>query len=66
VIEAAGDKEIDTTEGVCVMNSYHDWVLVLPDPFDAVTNLWAEGNDADAAQDLLDKWSAVVENAGRA
>ena len=30
------------------------WVLVLPDPADAITHLWAEGADADAAQDLLD------------
>ena len=41
------------------------WVLVLPDPADAVTHLWAEGADADAAQALLDEWAAVVEQAGR-
>ena len=41
------------------------WVLVLPDPADAVTHLWAEGSDADAAQLLLDFWADVVEQAGR-
>jgi mannose-1-phosphate guanylyltransferase / phosphomannomutase len=41
------------------------WVLVLPDPADAFTLLWAEGSDADAAQQLLDEWAAVVEQAGR-
>ena len=61
VIEAADDNEIDTTDGVRVIEQDRGWVLVLPDPADAVTHLWAEGNDADAAQDLLDKWSAVVE-----
>jgi mannose-1-phosphate guanylyltransferase/phosphomannomutase len=40
------------------------WVLVLPDPAEAVTHLWAEGNDADSAQQLLDEWAAVVERAG--
>ena len=39
--------------------------LILPDPADAVTHLWAEGSDADAAQLLLDEWAAVVERAGR-
>jgi len=40
------------------------WVLVLPDPSEPVTNLWAEGPDADAAQALLEEWAAVVERAG--
>ena len=41
------------------------WVLVLPDPAEAVTHLWAEGTDADTAQTLLDDWAAVVEQAGQ-
>jgi mannose-1-phosphate guanylyltransferase/phosphomannomutase len=40
------------------------WALVLPDPADAVTHLWAEGADADAAQGLLDEWASVAEQAG--
>jgi mannose-1-phosphate guanylyltransferase/phosphomannomutase len=65
VVEAAGDRRIDTTDGVRVIDPSRGWVLVLPDPADAVTHLWAEGNDADAAQLLLDEWAAVVERAGR-
>ena len=38
-------------------------MLVLPDPAEAVTHLWAEGGDADSAQLLLDEWGAVVEGA---
>jgi mannose-1-phosphate guanylyltransferase/phosphomannomutase len=38
-------------------------VLVLPDPADAVTHLWAEGSDADSVQVLLDEWADVVEQA---
>jgi mannose-1-phosphate guanylyltransferase/phosphomannomutase len=40
------------------------WVLVLPDPTEAVTHLWAEGPDNDAAQALLEEWGEVVEEAG--
>jgi len=65
VMEAAGDYEIDTTDGVRVVEPDRGWVLVLPDPADAVTHLWAEGSDADAAQLLLDFWADVVEQAGR-
>jgi mannose-1-phosphate guanylyltransferase/phosphomannomutase len=64
VVEAAGGREMDTTDGVRVIEPNGDWVLVLPDPADAVTHLWAEGPDADSAQALLDEWAAVVEQAG--
>jgi mannose-1-phosphate guanylyltransferase / phosphomannomutase len=65
VMEAAGDREIDTTDGVRVIEPDRGWILVLPDPSEAVTHLWAEGKDADSAQSLLDDWAAVVERAGR-
>jgi len=64
VVEAAGSRETDTTDGVRVIEPNGDWVLVLPDPADAVTHLWAEGPDADSAQTLLDEWATVVEQAG--
>jgi len=54
-----------TTDGVRVAERDRGWVLVLPDPADAVTHLWAEGNDADTAQLLLDEVASVVEQAGR-
>ena len=65
VVEAAGDRTIDTTDGVRVVEPDGSWILVLPDPSDAVTQLWAEASDSDAVQALLDKWAAVVEHAGR-
>ncbi len=65
VVEAAGTREVDTTDGVRVVEPDRGWVLVLPDPADAVTHLWAEGTDADSAQLLLDEWAAVVELAGQ-
>src|SRR5277367_5189859 len=65
VVEAAGSNEIDTTDGVRVVVPGRGWALALPDPADAVTHLWAEGNDADDAQLLMDEWAEVVEQAGR-
>ncbi|NUP35032.1 MAG: mannose-1-phosphate guanyltransferase, partial [Streptomycetaceae bacterium] len=64
VVEAAGERGIDTTDGVRVVESDGRWVLVLPDVAEAVTHLWAEGPDDAAAAELLDEWSHVVERAG--
>jgi mannose-1-phosphate guanylyltransferase/phosphomannomutase len=64
VMEAADDREVDITDGVRIVEPEGGWVLVLPDPAEAITHLWAEGADADAAQDLLDRWAGVVEQAG--
>jgi mannose-1-phosphate guanylyltransferase/phosphomannomutase len=65
VVAAAGARTIDTTDGVRVVEPDGRWVLVLPDPAEAVTHLWAEGPDVTAATKLLEEWSAVVESAGR-
>src|SRR3954451_9954742 len=62
VLEAAGDREVDTTDGVRVVEPDGRWVLVLPDPAEAVTHLWAEASTEPAAARLLDAWSAVVES----
>jgi len=63
VVEAAAGRRMDTTDGVRVIDGDRGWVLVLPDPADAVTHLWAEGSDADSAQLLLDEWAMVIEQA---
>ncbi|MDA0564551.1 mannose-1-phosphate guanyltransferase [Streptomonospora sp. S1-112] len=63
VVEAAGDRQVDTTDGVRVIESDGAWALVLPDTSEAVTHLWAEGPDTDTAQRLLDEWAEVVERA---
>lgn len=65
VVEAAGDRELDTTEGVRIIEGDGSWVLVLPDPSEAVTHLWAEGPDPARASALLQIWGDVVEGAGR-
>ncbi|MFC9331883.1 sugar phosphate nucleotidyltransferase [Kitasatospora sp. NPDC057015] len=65
VVEAAGNRRLDTTDGVRVVEADGRWTLVLPDPAEAVTHLWAEGPDDEATSQLLDEWAAVVEGAGR-
>ena len=58
VLEAAGDREVDTTDGVRVVEPDGGWALVLPDPSEAVTHLWAEGPTAESAEALLAPWAA--------
>ena len=52
---------IDTTDGVRVVRPDGAWVLVLPDPAEAVTHLWAEAGSRDEARAMLRHWAAVVE-----
>ncbi|MGH8971262.1 MAG: mannose-1-phosphate guanyltransferase, partial [Actinomycetes bacterium] len=61
VVEEAGDLAIDTTDGVRVVEDDGRWVLILPDPSEPVTHLWAEAPDDEAAGALIDRWAAVVE-----
>jgi mannose-1-phosphate guanylyltransferase/phosphomannomutase len=63
VVEAADGYDLDTTDGVRVVEEDGGWALILPDPTEAVTHLWAEGDDLDVAQDLLERWARVVEQA---
>jgi mannose-1-phosphate guanylyltransferase/phosphomannomutase len=64
VVEAAASRQVDTTDGVRVIEPDGSWVLILPDPAEPVTHLWAEGSDPDAAWALLDRWQEVVVGAG--
>jgi mannose-1-phosphate guanylyltransferase/phosphomannomutase len=61
VLEAAGGREVDTTDGVRIVEPGGAWTLVLPDPAEAVTHVWAEGPDAATAADLGTRWAEVVE-----
>ncbi len=61
VVEAAGNRVVDTTDGVRVLEPDGGWALVLPDTAEAVTHLLAEGPEPDTAERLLEEWAAVVE-----
>jgi mannose-1-phosphate guanylyltransferase/phosphomannomutase len=62
VMEAAAGREVDTTDGVRLVEPGGGWALVLPDPAEAVTHVWAEGPDAAVAADLVTRWAEVVES----
>ena len=61
VLEAAGGRVVDTTDGVRVVEADGRWALVLPDPSEAVTHVWAEAATPEEAGALLDEWVAVIE-----
>jgi mannose-1-phosphate guanylyltransferase/phosphomannomutase len=65
VVEEAGDRGVDTTDGVRVVEDDGSWALVLPDPSEPVTHVWAEAAADDAATEALERWVAVVERADR-
>jgi len=65
VLESAGDRDVDTVDGVRVVEDDGSWALVLPDPAEAVTRLWAEARSDERAHMLLDEWTDVVDKAGR-
>jgi mannose-1-phosphate guanylyltransferase/phosphomannomutase len=60
VLDAAGSRQLDTTDGVRIVTEARTWALVLPDPADAATHVWVEGPSREAAEQLLAEWVAVV------
>jgi mannose-1-phosphate guanylyltransferase/phosphomannomutase len=60
VVEEAGDRVLDTTDGVRVVEPDGSWTLVLPDPAEPVTHLWVEAVDEAKATALMERWAAVV------
>ena len=62
VLESAGERVLDLTDGARVVEPDGSWVLVLPDPSEAVTHLWAEAGAPAAAAALLTAWTSVVED----
>jgi mannose-1-phosphate guanylyltransferase/phosphomannomutase len=61
-VDTAAGYAVDTTDGVRIVGPDGSWVLVLPDPSEAVTHLWAEGADLTEAHTLLRRWAEVVES----
>jgi mannose-1-phosphate guanylyltransferase/phosphomannomutase len=60
VVEEAGSRTLDTTDGVRVLEADGSWALVLPDPAEPVTHVWAEAADDAAATALLERWTQVA------
>lgn len=60
VREAVGDATIDETEGVRIVLPDGDWVLVSPDPHEAMVRLWVESPNQLRARNLMAKWRRTV------
>jgi mannose-1-phosphate guanylyltransferase/phosphomannomutase len=65
VVAAAGERGIDTTDGIRVVEPDGRWILVLPDPAEALIHMWAEGSTAEASSELLGTWTSVITQASR-
>jgi mannose-1-phosphate guanylyltransferase/phosphomannomutase len=63
IVEEAGSRPLDTTDGVRVLEDDGSWALVLPDPSEPVTHVWAESRTDAAATALLERWTEVVSRA---
>jgi mannose-1-phosphate guanylyltransferase/phosphomannomutase len=63
VVEAAGQRIVEASEGVRIRADGGGWVLVVPDEGEAVIRLWAEADSDEAAEALLAQWFAVIEAA---
>ena len=57
--------DTDTTDGVRIVSPDGGWVLIIPDPSEAVTHLWAEGRDTAQSSRLLESWADLVEAVAR-
>ena len=66
VMAAAEGERLDLTDGVRVVEGDRRWALVLPDPTEAVTHVWAEGEDDEDATSRVTAWVEVVDGTGRA
>jgi len=60
----AEGAQVDTLDGVRVVEEDGNWCLVLPADDQACLTLYAEAADTVAADRLLDRWQRVVESAG--
>lgn len=60
-MEYAKDKETHLLNGVKILLSNDEWILVLPDPDRPFVNVWVESTSDKKVQDLLEKTVARVE-----
>ncbi len=59
--ERAGERSVDTMDGVRITESDGSWCLVLPDPTSSQTRLWVEAPTHDRAQAVADEWTAAID-----
>jgi len=61
----AGDRSADRTEETEGLKLFHgsDWALVIPDPEDPVTHVWAEGSTVGESRAVAERYISLIEEA---
>jgi mannose-1-phosphate guanylyltransferase/phosphomannomutase len=62
--EHEAGREVQLIDGVKVVRP-EGWVLVLPDPEEAVTHIWAESDGDNAARQLAQEYARAIRQAIR-
>jgi mannose-1-phosphate guanylyltransferase/phosphomannomutase len=60
VVEEAKDHELVLVDGVKVLEGDGAWALVLPDPDEPVTHVWAEGSSATESRQLAQRYARSI------
>ncbi|MEA2716036.1 MAG: mannose-phosphate guanylyltransferase / phosphomannomutase [Actinomycetota bacterium] len=60
VVEEAKDHELVLVDGVKVLEGDGAWALVLPDPDEPVTHVWAEGSSAGESRQLAQRYARTI------
>jgi mannose-1-phosphate guanylyltransferase / phosphomannomutase len=61
IVERAGSREVELIDGVKVVDG-DEWALVLPDPDEALTHVWAEAGSESAARELAQDYVRRIRN----
>lgn len=61
----AGDHSADRTDETEGLKMFHgsEWALVIPDPEDPVTHVWAEGSTAGESEAVAERYISLIEEA---
>jgi mannose-1-phosphate guanylyltransferase / phosphomannomutase len=62
LVETAGDRLVDSAEGVRIKEPDGSWVLAVPDQVRAVIRLWVEAATDERADSLRAEWSSLIES----
>jgi mannose-1-phosphate guanylyltransferase/phosphomannomutase len=63
--QVAGDRSADRTDETEGLKLFHgsDWALVIPDPEDPVTHVWAEGSTEGESRAVAERYISLIEEA---
>jgi mannose-1-phosphate guanylyltransferase/phosphomannomutase len=59
LVETSADEELVLVDGIKVCRD-DGWILVLPDPDEALTHVWAEGNSAGEAKGFVQEYARRI------